>query len=297
MGSLFGGRLAQLGHEVAMLDVSRAVIDAINGRGLIIDDDRGRHVVRMRACLAEELEGTVDLAMLFTKTMYSRAAMESARGLIGAETRVLSLQNGLGNVELIGEFAPLDRILAGVTRMSSDLLAPGHIQSHGHGYTKIAGAAPGAPVDPALEAVVGEMHKAGLQAEIAPDIFAAIWEKAAFNAAINTTSAVCRTPCGPIGSPEGRELSFNIAREAVMVAKAWGIAASEKSVIDNLVAAFTVHHDHVTSMGQDILARRRTEIDAINGQIVKKAKEKGLEVPYTEALYCLVRTIEDSWAA
>ena len=278
MGSLFGARLAQLGHEVTMVDVVPAVIEAINKNGLTVEDDDGCHVVPLKACRAEELKTPMDLVLLFTKTMYSRSAMETAGGFIGPETYLLSLQNGLGNVELINEFVPLERIMVGVTRMSSDLVAPGHIQSHGSGYTKIMSA--DSQVRPMLETIVSELERAKLEGSMAPNIFAAIWEKAAFNAAINSTSAVCRTPCGPVGQiEEGRNLAYNIAREAVMVAQACGIQASEKAVIDSLNSTFDVHRDHMTSMGQDILGKRRTEIDSINGQIVKKAKEKGLAVP------------------
>jgi 2-dehydropantoate 2-reductase len=293
MGSLFGGRLSLSGHEVAMVDVSPTVIDAISDRGLAIEDDNGQHLARPEACRAEDLEGPVDLIMLFTKTMHSRAAMESARGAIGPETEVLSLQNGLGNIELIARLVPVERILAGVTRVSSDLVAPGRVRSHGGGYTKIARVAGG--TGPMLEAVLEALAASGFEAERSGDIQAAIWEKAAFNAAINATSAVCRTSCGPVGTAEGRALCLNIAREAVTVARAWGVEASESAVVENLLAAFSVHHDHVTSMAQDVLAKRATEIEAINGQILQKARAKGLQAPYNEALYCLIRVIEDSW--
>jgi 2-dehydropantoate 2-reductase len=147
-----------------------------------------------------------------------------------------------------------------------------------------------------LETIVAELARARMEATMAPDIFTALWEKAAFNAAINTITAVCHTPCGPVGQiEEGRALAFNIARETVMVAKAWGVQASEKTVIDNLCLSFEAQKNHVPSMGQDIFSKRRTEIDSINGQIIKKAREKGLAVPYTETLYALIRIIEESY--
>ena len=301
MGSLFGGRLAQAGHQVALVDVSSSILEAISEDGLIIDDDSGRQAVRLRACRAEELEGPADLVMLFTKTTHSRAAMGSAAHLIGPETRVLSLQNGLGNVELLNCFVPVDRILVGVTRMSGDSLAPGHVRTQGGGLTKIGRASMGfasgkaSEADPWLADVVAKMAEAGLEVEAAPDVFVSIWEKVAFNAAINSTTAVCRATCGALGTVEGRELAFDVAREAVMVARACGVAASEKAVLDNLVNAFDVHRDHLTSMAQDVLAKRPTEIGAINGQIVQKAREKGLRVPCTEVLYRLVRIIEDGY--
>ena len=296
MGSLFGGRLALLGHEVTMVDVVPAVIEAINTHGLIMEDESGRQAIALKAGRAEDFNEPRELVILFTKTMYSRAALESGRGLIGPETYVLSLQNGLGNMELISEFVPVDRILVGVTNMASDLIGPGHISSHGGGYTKIMSA--DGQMNPMVETLGRELVKAGVGGVIVPEIFVAIWEKVAFNAAINSTTAVCRTACGAIGlTEEGRALAFNIAREAARVANAHGVKASAEAVIASLENTFVAHSGHLTSMAQDIMHGRRTEVDFINGQICLKAREVGLTAPCTETLYALIKTIEAAYPA
>lgn len=192
----------------------------------------------------------VDIAILFTKTLYSRSALEGARTFIGRNTYVLTLQNGLGNVELIHEFVDMDKIL----------------------------------VD------------AGFNAQITEDVFVAIWEKVGFNAAINSTTAIVHAPCGAIGSvEEGRDLAEKIATETAKVANAHGVNVNAQDIIKSLENTYVAHKDHFTSMAQDVLKKRKTEVRFINGGIVKKAKEKGIEVPYIEAVYDLLRIIEDTY--
>ena len=296
MGSLFGGKMALIGHQVTMVDVSPAVIEAINTNGLILDDEKGRHVIELKAGRAEDFPEAADLVILFTKTMYSLEALRGAAGLIGPATYVLSLQNGLGNIEMISQFTLLNRILIGVTNMPGDLLKPGHTASRGPGFTKIMSA--DGVMNPMVETLARELEKAGLGGQVYPDILVAIWEKAGFNAAINSTTAVCRTNCGSMNlTEEGRRLAFNIAREAAAVANAHGVKASAQSIIDSLKNTFDVHRDHFTSMAQDIVNQRPTEVASINGEICAKARQAGLETPCTETLYALIRTIEASYPA
>lgn len=236
----------------------------------------------------------VDLAILFTKTLYSRSALEGARTFIGKNTYVLTLQNGLGNVELIHEFVDMDKILVGVTNYASDVKEPGKISSHGSGYVKIMSA------DCQMRDAVTQVHKilvdAGFNAQITEDVFVAIWEKVGFNAAINSTTAIVHAPCGAIGSvEEGRDLAEKIATETAKVANAHGVNVNAQDIIKSLENTYVAHKDHFTSMAQDVLKKRKTEVRFINGGIVKKAKEKGIEVPYTEAVYDLLRIIEDTY--
>lgn len=147
-----------------------------------------------------------------------------------------------------------------------------------------------------LEKVSRLLSDAGFHTAIAEDIYTAIWEKAGFNAAINATTAVCRVPCGGVGSvEEGRRLAAKIAEETAMVARACGVKASAESIIRSLENSYTEHKNHFTSMAQDVGNKKKTEVGFINGGIVKKAKEKGIEVPYTEAVYDLLRVIEETY--
>ncbi len=294
MGTLFGGKLALAGNEVTMIDVIPDVLQAIDEHGILLEDESGNYEIPVRAKKAEEMDEEVELAILFTKTLYSRAALETADTFIGTDTYVMSFQNGLGNVELINEFVEEDKIIVGVTNYASDVKGPGKISSHGKGYIKMMSA--NGKISPMLNAVHKELVKAGFHANIAEDVFAAIWEKAAFNAAINSTTAICHVPCGGVGGvEEGRALAARIARETAAVANAHGVNASAEEIIKSLENTYVAHKDHFTSMAQDVQRKRKTEVLFINGQIVKKAKEAGMEVPYTEAVYDLLRVIEETY--
>lgn len=294
MGMLFGGRLALKGNDVTMIDVVPDIVNELNRNGLYIEFDDEEHSIPIQASFAEDMEEKVDLAILFTKTIYSRSALEKAKYYISDDTYILTLQNGIGNVELIGDYIPYDKILVGVTNFPSDVKGIGHISSHGSGYTKIMSA--NGEENAMLHAINKALQDAGLNSQIVPDVFAAIWEKVAFNAAINATTAVCRVPCGGMAvTEEGKDVVYKIAEEAVAVANAHGIKASKESVLDSLTQTFDVHRDHFTSMAQDIFNRRKTEGEFINGGIVKKAKEVNIKVPYNEALFALIRTIENTY--
>ena len=294
MGLLFGARLGMSGNEVTMIDVIPAVIEKINKDGIHLEADDGDFTIPIKACTASDMTEHVELAILFTKTIYSRPALENSNSYMGPDTHMLTMQNGLGNIELINEFLPLERIIAGVTTFSGDIKGPGHTISHGTGYLRIM-SADGRKTE-VLETICRVLSNAGLSAEIVPDVMVAIWEKVAFNAAINATSAICHVPCGGMGAcAEGEELIYKISDEACMVASAYGVAVNAESVRATLKRTLSVHKDHFTSMGQDVIAKRKTENDFICGGIMKMAKAKGLSVPNNEAMYAILKVVENTY--
>lgn len=297
MGTLFGGKLAMAGNEVTMIDVVPAVLETIRKDGIELEDESGMHKIPVRAMTSEEADAPVDLAVLFTKTLYSRSALESAvKTLIGENTYVLTLQNGLGNIELINEFVDKERILVGVTNYASDVKGPGKISTGGGSgsYVKIYSA--DLKDSEMLQKTYKALAEAGFNVSVTEDVYVAIWEKVGFNAAINATTAIVHAPCGAIGAvEEGRFLAAKIAEETAMVGQANGVNVKAEDIIHSLENTYEVHKDHYTSMAQDLKNKRKTEAKFINGGIVAKAKEKELQVPYTEAVYCLLRTIEDTY--
>ena len=273
------------------------MMETINRDGIELEDENGLHKIPVRAMKSEEAGTPVDLAILFTKTLYSRTALESAvKTLIGKNTYVLTLQNGLGNIELIHEFVDMDHILVGVTNYASDVKGPGKISTGGGSgsYVKIYSA--DLKDSEMLQKTYTVLKEAGFHASITEDVYVAIWEKVGFNAAINATTAIVHAPCGAIGAvEEGRFLAAKIAEETAMVGQAHGVNVKAEDIIHSLENTYKVHKDHYTSMAQDLKNKRKTEARFINGGIVAKAKEKGIQVPYTEAVYCLLRTIEDTY--
>lgn len=294
MGLLFGGRLADAGNQVTMVDVVPAVLEAINTNGISLTDEKGEHILKAKAKKGEELKELQDLVILFTKTLYSRSALEVSKGYIGEKTLVLTLQNGLGNVELVHDYVKMEQIFVGVTNYASDVKAPGKIVTQGGGYVRLMSA--NGMMCPEVETVNSVLVNAGFASEIKKDVYEAIWEKVGFNAALNSTTALCRTPVGGIGSvEEGRKIAFAIARETAEVANAYGIHVQADKIISSMEFAFEHHKGHFTSMAQDVQHKRKTEVDFINGQIVKKAHEKGIAVPYVETVYMLLKVVQSTY--
>lgn len=294
MGSLYGGMLSHAGHEVVLIDVSEAHINAVNQKGLLIDGPEKKINVRVPAFLAPEVKGTFELILLFTKTIYSRSALDSVKHLIGPDTWMLSLQNGLGNDTLIAEYLPQDRVIIGTTDFPSTFVAPGEIRSRGRGTTKIMSA--NGVYSDTVSKIADALNEGGFNCVVSEDVFVAIWEKVAFNSAMNAITATTRLKLGYVGaSEEGRELAFEVAREVLSVASAKGIKADIDRVLAVMDKDFRDHADHKPSMLQDVLAKRQTEADFINGAAVGEAQRLGMRIPATETLYRLIKTIQANY--
>ncbi|HUB20515.1 MAG TPA: 2-dehydropantoate 2-reductase [Acidobacteriaceae bacterium] len=304
MGSLFGGLLAEAGAPVTLLDVNQEHLDAIRRDGLSLDtDSRPRHIRSLAALRPEEATEVPDLLLIFTKTWQIPTALGSVRRLLGPHTWVLTLQNGLGNVEAISAFVPRERILVGVTTIPADFLGPAHVASHGGGQIRMGYAAGDASTDHPghrpfngccmLCQVVDLFHRAGLRATADPGVWAAIWEKVAFNAAFNALCAVTGCTVEQIGFvASGPEMVLAVVAEVIGVAHAAGIPANLERTQTLVLRSFRTHAGHQPSMLQDILAGRPTEIDSINGAIVRTARAHNIPVPCTEMLWTLVSLID-----
>ena len=294
MGLLFGARLAQQGHEVYMVGTNPATLEKLEREGIDITWQGVRSRVPVHARLAGEMEGPVELAMLFTKTTASRAALEACGAYVGPETWMLSLQNGLGNLELLSAYVPRQRLLLGVTGFGSDLEAPGRIVSAGAGYVKLMAVEPEGQA--MAERVNAALNGAGLTSQLTGDVMTAIWEKVALNAALNAICGVCQVPCGGLRAEDGRQLARILAREACAVANAAGVPVSADAVLDRIdQVIFQQDAAHYPSMAHDLAQKRPSEVEAISGAIWRKARELGMEAPYNEAMYRLIKTIEANY--
>ena len=294
MGMLFGAKLKQSGNEVIMIAKRAELIDKLNKEGIELESERGREIISVRAKRAEEVREDIDLAILFTKSIHTEAAMSSAREYLGKDSYVLTLQNGIGNIEIINKYIPYENILAGVTMFASDVVGNGRINSYGTGYTKIMTA------NCEENKILGKINKvlddAGLKSEITPDVFVTIWEKLAFNSAMNASAAICRVPSGGLAlTEEGRQLVYNTAKETAAVGRSHGVNVSEERVLDSIKSSFKEHKDHFPSMAQDVFKKKQTESEFINGNIVKKAREINMPAPYNEVLFALMHTIENTY--
>lgn len=290
MGSLFGGLLSEAGQQVMLLDINAAHIKEVSEHGLRLVTEQGDRRIQLPILRPEDTEEAPDWLIVFTKTLHTLAAMDSVRHLIGPDTRLLSLQNGLGNAEKLASFAPGERIAVGVTTVPADLVGPGHVESHGKGYIRLQGAT--GERNPSLDELSAALCAAGLDCCVDSNVHAAIWEKVAFNAALNSLCAVTKCTVGQLGeSADSRALAHAIAAEVLETARARGLEVSD-SVHATLDHAMDHHLHHKPSMLQDLLAGRPTEIDAINQAVVREAAKCGRTVPLTAALGTLVRVCE-----
>jgi 2-dehydropantoate 2-reductase len=293
MGSLFGGYLALGGHEVSLIDVNADHVAAINAKGLVIERDGEADCARPRAGRPEDFTAAQDYLLVFTKGPHTEKALVSALHLVGEETWVLTAQNGLGNVEVITQHVPLDRIAIGTTSYAANLSAPGRLSRQAGGDLRIW-AANGKPAG-AVERLAEAITEAGLDCKADPKVESAIWEKVAFNAAINSVTAVTKYRVGDLADiPAGRTLAELVAKEVGDIACARGVEFDLSHVYRLMDLAFTHHREHRPSMLCDVLAGRETEIENINGAVVAEARRLGVQARATETLLLLVRLVERS---
>jgi len=183
MGCLYGAAFHRAGAQVTFVDVNAAHVEAINARGLELDTRRGVELLPIPALLPQQVTEVADLIVVFTKTFHTEGALAGIRHAIGKDTHLLSLQNGLGNDRKLAGVVGDERVMVGASMLPSDLVGPGKVRSHGEGGTKLY---PAFGSDPAFAAQLTELlSKGDLAASLEPDIHAAVWSKAIFNAAMN----------------------------------------------------------------------------------------------------------------
>lgn len=287
MGCLFASRLALGGVDAVLVDVDAARLARIAAEGVVLHDDAGAHLTRVSAMAAAEVSGPVNLLMLFTKGMHSAAAIRSVAHLAGTGCSVLTLQNGLGNAEAIAEVFPADRVLWGVTDMPADLEGPNTVASHGVGQIKLGAFAAGGAAR--AQAAAELLGKVGLNALADPQVQVAVWEKVAFNATMNALCTVSGLPVGGLDTPAGRSAIATVIGEIVRLAHALGVAVDKARLEARIAFVLVDHATHKPSMLQDRLAGRRSEVESINGAVLRAAAGAGMEMPALQVLTDLVR--------
>lgn len=292
MGCLYGGRLAEAGFDVTLVDVWKEHVDGINSDGLSIEGIGGKRIVKgIKAVTDPNRAGQVDLLVVFVKATLTKTAMEGALGLVGDGTRVLTLQNGLGNVEALSEIVGTDRLIAGTTAHGSTLLGPGSIKHAGEGPTVIGNLS--GKTDPFLEDLAAILEKAGFSVQISENVMGLIWGKLIVNVGINALTAITGLRNGRLlDFPETKELMRMAVEEALEVARRKGIVLNDPDPARHVEEVCRSTAENRSSMLQDVMNRRRTEIDAINGAVVAEAEKLGLSAPVNLVLFNLVKTLQ-----
>lgn len=291
MGSLFGGLLQEAGNEVHLVDVWKEHVDTINKNGLRIEGISGDRTVKLKAHNKASEVGSCDLVIVFVKSTFTKAAISDSLSLIDGNTAILTLQNGLGNADILGEVVGQDHVIAGVTSFGSTLLGPGKIRHAGSGDTYI-GALAGLS-DGKIEEVAAVLSKSGIKTLNSKDVMGLVWSKLIVNVGINALTAITGLLNGELVEHEETEELLELAvKEAIEVAKLRGIKLIDKDPIEHVKEVCRLTATNKSSMLQDMLNKKKSEVDFISGAIVREGKKLGVQTPVNTVLTNLVKTKE-----
>ena len=287
MGSIFGARFSKAGHDTVLVDVAAPLVETINADGVTIVRGEEETTTRVPATTDPGSVGPVDVVVFCVKCYQTASAAELARPLVGPDTVVASLQNGWGNGDVLAKVYPADQITVGVTYHSGLVQAPGRVVHPAEQPTIVGSFTDGESGGAARLAQA--LDDAGLEANVVSPIRPEIWKKLILNAATLPTAALTGMNAGALTACEDtRGLVTDTAREAVTVARALGYDINPQERVDAIHALLAKAGPSKASMLQDFEAGRRTEIDVINGAVLRAADETGVAVPLNRALVQLV---------
>jgi 2-dehydropantoate 2-reductase len=294
VGSLFAANLATLEDiEVWAYDLAQDHVDAINRDGLRLSG-AGDVVSRPRAVSDAAALPPCDFGIVATKAMHTSAAI-AATAQAFTDGCVATVQNGLGNEEAIA--AHVERVIRGTTFPAGKLVGPGHVQWDVRGDTTLGPYEPKPAPIAEVELLAAACTRAGMPTSAVADARGPQWRKVIFNAATNPIGALTGLTHGRVcENPELRQLVSGLVDEGKAVAAAQGIEldSDPEELIDH-AARPDVAYDHKASMLQDVEVRRPTEIDYLNGGIVRFGDEHGVPTPLNRAVWALVKGLEQSW--
>jgi 2-dehydropantoate 2-reductase len=294
MGCLFGGLLTLSEEEVWLVDIRKEQIDALTSVGLSLEAKEKSQIIRVKATSDITSIGRADWVIFFVKTYHTQKAASDSLVLEKEDTIFLTLQNGLGNEEAICKFVDPKKVMLGVTNHGATLLGPGHIRHAGWGKTYIGEL--DRKVTPRVAQIAQLFTKAGIESEVSSNIQGLVWNKLFINVGINAVAALTGLKNGRLlDHPETLRMMEELVSEAVAVARKKGIQI-EGNPLETVKAVAEATRENRCSMGQDFDNRRKTEIDAINGAVVREAERLGIAVPYNQMITDLVKVIEKNFA-
>jgi 2-dehydropantoate 2-reductase len=294
MGGLLAAFLSKSKEEIWLLDKNKERASLIQQSGISIEGISGNWQAQVKVSAEPKEIQDADLIIICVKSYDTKAAIMHAKAIIGDKTRVLTLQNGIGNIEIIGEVAGSEKVIGGVTNLGATLLDIGKVRHAGKGETVIG--RPDGKTSVELRTIREILNKVGLETRISRDIKGLLWSKLIINVGINALTAITRLNNGRLIEFEGtRRILRDAVTEAIRVAKRKRIKLIYDDPLAKVEAVCEATAANVSSMLQDVLRKRRTEIDFINGVIVRQGQELGIPTPVNSLLVNLVKTIEASY--
>lgn len=298
LGSVFGGLLAHSGRSVAFVGRG-AHLAHLKSHGLTIDGLWGEFHLGPVPTPEAEPDVLYDIILLCVKSFDTQEACRQVRPYLAPEGLVVSVQNGLGNLEIIAREFGAARTIGARVIFGARIKRPGAVTVTVYADKVLLGAVSGLTPRSRLEAVAADLNAAGIPTQVVDDILTHLWGKVLYNCALNPLGAILGVPYGALGdNPETRQLMRLIIDEIYQVAAAKSVPLSHATAeayfqhfLENLVPPTAAHWP---SMWQDLEAGRRTEIEALNGAICRYGRETGVATPYNDTISRLVRFLEAS---
>ena len=293
MGSLFGGLLASSGEDVWLVDIREDHIQTLVSTGLIVEEEGKKQRIPVHATRETASIGEADLILFLVKAYHTKKAVSDALVLQKKDTVFLTLQNGLGNEEAICQQVDPRKVILGVTNHGATFLGPGRIRHAGWGKTYI-GELDGKVTSRVIQ-IAQLFTRAGIESDVSSNIQGLVWNKLFINVGINPVAALAGLKNGNLlDYPETLRLMEALVSETIAVAREKGILI-EGNPIEKVKAVAEATRENRCSMGQDFDNRRKTEIDAINGAVIREAERLGIPVPYNQMITDLVKVIEKNF--
>lgn len=294
VGLLFGAFLAKAKEDVYIIDHNAKRAAKISKEGVKIEGISGSHRVSPRITSEPKGVGVADLVVICVKSYDTEEALRFIKPLIGANTQVMTLQNGVGNIQILEEELGEERVIGGITNQGVNVVEWGHIIHAGRGDTVI-GKKDKKVLGPIRE-VSRMLTKAGFPTKVSKDINSVVWSKLIINVGINALTAITRLNNGRLLEFDGtRSIMRRSVSEAVKIAKRKRIKLLYDDPIQKCELVCKATARNVSSMLQDVLKKKRTEIDFINGAIVRQGSNYNIPTPTNEILAGQIRTIEASY--
>lgn len=289
VGGYFGARLAAKGVEVTFI-ARGAHLQAIRAGGLRLESPNGNaHIQPARATDTPADVGPVDYVLFTTKLWDTVSAAKAIRPMIGADTAVTSLQNGVFAEQLLGEILGGEHVMGGLAQISSFIAAPGVIRHAGTMARVVFGELDGTRT-PRAQALLEVFHEAGVDADIADNIERAIWQKFIFLVGLSGVTAVTRQSIGPLREDaDTRALLAQVMAETAAVARAKGIEIDPAFVDDRLTFMDTLPADMTSSMAHDLVQGNRLELDWLSGAVARMGDELGVDTPANAFVYTALK--------
>ncbi len=293
LGCAIGGVLTEAGHEVWLINRNADHVAAMNSRGLILRENGMDRTVAVRAATVASDVGVVDLVIVLVKSFHTEQAMQAAMSLLGPDTVVLSLQNGVGHEDILASIVGRERVLAGKTYAGGTRLGIGHVIIGTRGKDTHIGELDGR-ITERVQRIAALFTFAGLLTLISDNIMGTIWDKLLVNVATGALSGITGLPYGELYLvPEVEACAIAAVAETMAVAVASGVTLSTQDPRQPWVkAAAGLPYEFKASMLQSLEKGSVTEIDFVNGAVVAQGLKVGVPTPVNQALVACLKGVE-----